>query len=62
MNVHTYKYVSFTDEERNLLRNVIVLLDNLQEVLGATDYEVIERLISDIEDISIMEWELEEEG
>ena len=62
MNVHSYKYVSFNDEERNLFRNVITLLENLQEVLGETDYDVIEELMSDIDNISTMEWEVEEEG
>ncbi len=62
MNIHSYKYVSFTDEEKNLFRNVITLLENLQEVLGATDYDVIEELMSDIDNISTMEWEVEEEG
>lgn len=59
MRVRIHKQVSFDSFEKQLFRDVINLLSDLQENLGETDYDVIERLISDIEEISTMEWDLD---
>ena len=61
MRVRIHKHVSFDSFEKQLFRDVINLLSDLQENLGETDYDVIEALISDIEDISTMEWDLDTE-
>lgn len=61
MKVRVHKQVSFDSYDRQLFSNVVNLLENLQEALGEVDYDVIEALISDIEEISHMEWDLDEE-
>jgi hypothetical protein len=59
MRVRIHKQVSFDSYEKQLFKEVIDLLENLQETLGEVDYDVIENLISDIEEISHMEWDLD---
>lgn len=59
MRVRIHKQVSFDSFEKQLFRDVINLLSDLQENLGEVDYDYIERLISDIEEISTMEWDLD---
>lgn len=61
MNVKIHKQVSFTTLEKELFQDVINLLRDLQEILGEVDYDTIEEVISDIEQISYMEWDLGEE-
>lgn len=62
MNVRIHKRVSFNSFEKQTFHEVINLLENLQEVLGEVDYDYIEGVISDIEDISHREWDLDIEG
>lgn len=61
MYVRIHKQVSFSPLEKELFRDVLGLLSDLQEVLGEIDYDMIERIITDIDNISDMEWNLVEE-
>lgn len=58
MNIKIHKQVSFNSFEKQTFREVINLLENLQEVLGEVDYDYIDNLICIIEDISHREWDL----
>ena len=62
MYVRIHKQVSFSPLEKELFRDVLGLLSDLQEVLGEVDYDMIERIITDIDNISDMAWDLTEEG
>ena len=59
MKVRVHKQVSFDSYEKQIFHEMIDLLENLQEVLGEADYDFIEKLIADIEDISHKEWDLD---
>ena len=59
MNVRIHKHISFDGYDKQTFHEVINLLEKLQEVLGEVEYDYIEKLISDIEEISHMEWDLD---